>query len=1741
MTIDRLREALSAIGPPPDARELSEMLWLACHIAPAEERPPPASPAPPHAPASKAPRPPAPPAPAAPPPPAPEPRTGLHPRPAPGAEPAGEASEVLVPTAPMLADALGLQRALRPLKRRVPSPHRRELDEEATAARVADTRLWTPVLAPSPERWLSLTLVVDTGPAMRLWRPLARELTEMLIRQGAFRNVRVAYLDATGGVASAPGAPPRDPRTLLDPSGRRVVLVLSDCSGPHWWNGRAARAVRHWAQAGPAAILQPLAERLWRRTAAPTTPGLAVLPRPGAPNTDLRFTSFDGAVPPGVPVPVLEVAPRWFGTWARLLSGSGPQPAAMAALPSRPPGPAPVRRERELPIAERVRRFLSTASPDAAELAAHVAVSVPSLPVMRLIQHRILGGSGPGRLAEVLLSGLLRPVGDVRYEFVAGAREALLDTLPRPEAQHTRHVLNAVSAEIERRAGTAAETFRALLPADGGPVRLTADTDHFALLSPETRTHLAPAPPPGPGLPDLLGAPVGELLRAWEGPPREAVIGRDAGGPVALDVLRGNPDLPHGLIIGPKPARGAMLRTIVLSLALTHSPDTLNFVFADFARGSPFAGLDGLPHVTAAVHADAADSMRLSLLVPALEDERIRRTAMLDRAGFAGWDEYQAAIAGGAAHKPLPALVVVIDDIGPLLESRPDLLTALAWLCETGSRLGLRFIFCTPDEPPMAAPLAGHIGWNAGPRDDDGAFLHVFGDRAHPRFELAHVPLDAVPSLIEQMRQRGPKAGKLPWPQESAPRPPGDAESPAVPEFDILRLNGAGTSGMFEETWARFTTVPRNPAIGYDADGNVLTLYPLDVSSGLPHGLIVGDPGARQRVVRAITLALAAGHSPGDLTFAFAGLGEHPLGEPLDFPHVRYSEDELLGRPQKLQEFLDFLADELDRRSTRPPRDLPGSSDFAAGQRLGKERPAPSPPTSILDALPRLLIVADVSLTFPVSKPEVGEALLSLAQRGRALGVQLLLTSTAVENTAIWDRFLPLLGWRIVAGPRPPVELQRVVGQANLAFPGRRTAHLLAGGGAPRRLTVAEEPPGPVVERFVQRTRDHWRSTAVPAETEPVVPDPERSRAVLIGVSEYAALPDLPAVRNNLNGLKELLCDPQVWGLPEHNCVVLTEPRSETDILNAVERAAREAEDTLLVYYAGHNFDLEVFGQSSLVLPGAQWGEESPPSLPFERLYGAVGNPEGPPHNILLLDCSFIGRARKSPGVPFGLPESETYVLIAASGGESAASPAGEPFTAFTGELINMLWEGVPNAPARLDLATVHGVLRDRLAAKGHPVPTLIGSGTGAAGLHLFRNRAYSGSATEPAGTALPALIDQKIRELEDAVTDVSVGTTLRRLLEGEAAAIRGGRPPSPRHLVVTGPYGPQVEELARQYGRILAELGIVSHGGLNMVSLSAIGPHLGDIAEAIPELLRTFQEGVLLIEDGQADGTGYFFHPEVVRALISAMDERPDGPLLILCGDAESVSAVRGAVPGFEERFTAVGRIAGPPHRVHVSELPAVSGGRIPIGIEIETGEPAFVDFDEDPHLVIAGPPASGRANLLRLLLEGIEAHRADREPEVHVFDAHGILRLIAEEFGHAEPVSPGAGYTDSPEDFARTVSRALNGPPATEKFLFAIDRDLRDDPLAGLPRSLLSAVGRRVHIVLARLLTVPGQPLDPLVSTLRDTGAPAVLLGHANGEETRLYGAEPPPRITGVGRAVLASPTRRRVIQIAHASPEP
>ncbi|MGI5326635.1 SAV_2336 N-terminal domain-related protein [Actinomadura nitritigenes] len=1121
--IDRLREVLGAVSPhgAPDARELSELLWLAAHIAPARDEP--AAPAPePAPPVADGPPPVGSEVLAEPPGPAPEPRTALHHRPATGtAPPAGTAAEVLVPTAPMLSDPLGVQRALRPVKRRVPSRHRRELDEDATAERIADTRLWTPVLVPESERWLTLTLVVDTGPTMRLWRPLARELTETLLRQGAFQNVNVAYLTATGRVSSAPGSAPRAPGTLQDASGRHAVLLLSDCSGPHWWNGRAAPAVRRWAQAGPTAILQPLAESLWRRTAAPTTPGAAVLPRPGGPNTGLRFTPLDGAPPPGVPVPVLEVAPRWFGAWARLVSGAGPQPAAIAALPSGPSGPAPS--DRDVPVAERVRRFLRTASSDAAELAAHVAVSVPSLPVMRLIQHGVLGGSDPGRLAEVLLSGLLRPLDDVRYEFVPGAREALLDTLPRPEAQHTRRVLEAVSAEIERRAGGTAETFRALLATAGGPLALTADTPHFALLAPPAPA-ARPAPAsPAPHLLDVLGTPLDDLIGdGWDRPRHPTAVGvGGTGETIWVDLLRDGGDPPHGTIVGPRAERDRVLRTLLFSLALGHSPATTTLAFADFSGGASFVGLGSLPHVVTAVHSMSIDSPLFPRLLTALETERVRRENLQSQARTRR-DQDPA----------FPVLVVVIDNLGPLLGARPELQDPLFRLCEEGPAQGIRFVLCSPDETDLPFPPRWRITV-PGPDGGDSASLTTGAEAAPVTFRPAHIALTDSDPIVERMRQRGPRAPRLPWPDEptepAAPAEPAATVQPSsgverpppprpAPADDVLELNGAGLGAAFTNAWKLPISIPRPPRIGHDPEGNEFAAPSLDLAAG-GSGLVVGDGFARRHILRVIALALGAKYPPSQMTFAFAGLGEHPLGDALPLPHVLYSEEELLGRPHKLQEFIDFLSAELDTRRGH----------------------------ASLGDLPHLVVMADVSLTFPSGRREVGETLLQLAQRGGPLGVRLILASSTVENTTIWSRFLPLLGWRIAANRLPPAELRTVLGQASLSFPDG-DAYFMATGDAPRRFTPARLPSERGVAAFAEQAAAWARPAAPPA--------PEASASDLPDVLRASELPEVRGRRIPI-GIADRTHEPVLLDLEADRHLLISGP-SDTGRAALVRRLIRE-------------------------------------------------------------------------------------------------------------------------------------------------------------------------------------------------------------------------------------------------------------------------------------------------------------------------------------------------------------------------------------------------------------------------------------------------------------------------------------------------------------------------------------------------------------------------------------------------------
>ncbi|GGU03788.1 caspase family protein [Streptomyces violascens] len=273
------------------------------------------------------------------------------------------------------------------------------------------------------------------------------------------------------------------------------------------------------------------------------------------------------------------------------------------------------------------------------------------------------------------------------------------------------------------------------------------------------------------------------------------------------------------------------------------------------------------------------------------------------------------------------------------------------------------------------------------------------------------------------------------------------------------------------------------------------------------------------------------------------------------------------------------------------------------------------------------------------------------------------------------------------------------------------------------------------------------------------LPDPSLSRAVLIGTASYRHLAQLAAVETNLVDLGRELCDATVWGLPVQHCVVVADPPSVAAMLDPVHQAAGEATDTLLVYYAGHGMRDAESADLYLAL-GDSRENMGYTAVAYQHLR-AVLRASRARRKIVILDCCFSGRAARALGGDDVLAAQAAvdgaYVLTASPRDRVALAPDGERHTAFTGELLGILRDGVPDGPELIDLETLYRVLDERLRAKNRPLPQR-SQENGVGRLPLARNRARSARSV-PAGPVLQADVRAAM---------VATGLNLARLLRAE-------------------------------------------------------------------------------------------------------------------------------------------------------------------------------------------------------------------------------------------------------------------------------------------------------------------------------------------------------------------------------------
>ncbi|KAF5994099.1 type VII secretion protein EccCa [Streptomyces sp. WAC00263] len=152
---------------------------------------------------------------------------------------------------------------------------------------------------------------------------------------------------------------------------------------------------------------------------------------------------------------------------------------------------------------------------------------------------------------------------------------------------------------------------------------------------------------------------------------------------------------PHGLCVGATGSgKSELLRTLVLALTATHSPEDLALVLVDYKGGATFAPFTDLPHVAGVITNLENQAGLVERVHSSLAGEVKRRQQVLKDAGnIADIGHYAALRATRRPDlEPLPHLFVVIDEFGELLTAKPDFIDLFLSIGRIGRSIGVHLL-----------------------------------------------------------------------------------------------------------------------------------------------------------------------------------------------------------------------------------------------------------------------------------------------------------------------------------------------------------------------------------------------------------------------------------------------------------------------------------------------------------------------------------------------------------------------------------------------------------------------------------------------------------------------------------------------------------------------------------------------------------------------------------------------------------------------------------------------------------------------------------------------------------------------------------------------------------------------------------------------------------------------------------------------------------------------------------------
>jgi S-DNA-T family DNA segregation ATPase FtsK/SpoIIIE len=653
----------------------------------------------------------------------------------------------------------------------------------------------------------------------------------------------------------------------------------------------------------------------------------------------------------------------------------------------------------------------------------------------------------------------------------------------------------------------------------------------------------------------------------------------DVGNPVHLD-LKESAQLgmgPHGICIGATGSgKSEMLRTLILSLALTHPPEDLSMILVDYKGGAAFAPFAGLPHLAGLIDNLADDPQLTTRARASIQGEVVRRQQLLKDAGSSpSITHYRQLRAERPDLPPMPHLFVVIDEFGELLTAEPDFIDLFLQIGRIGRSIGVHLLLSSQRiEGGKLRGLDTYLSYRLGLRTFSEAESQVVLSTA----DAYHLP--ALPGYgylkVDTSVYTRFRAGYVSGPVErgAAPRDDGDRRRPlALPLYNgliasepddggVVQLRRPDTGRTFvEESVARVRddrrsvrpvwlpplpdrlvlgavvdrAGPRTPgltvAMGLQDDPARQTQEPwlLDLARAGGHVAVIGAPqSGRSTVLRTLAASVALTHTPRDVAVYGMDLTGGGLQRIEQFPHVggvatRSHRDRLARLVEELAGMLAL------RESVFRTRAIDSVAQLRAMHAAGR--------VPELDAADVVLLV-DGYGQLRQDFPELEDAFVDLMLRAAGFGIHLVLGMTRWSDLRMGHQ--ALFGTRVELRLNDPAESsidRKLSSTLSADTPGRvlLDSRRFAQVALPVLDVVPDDAVGDELEALARRTAESWSGPAaapirlLPLEVRPEeLPDAfDEPDAVPIGLRQdtmEAALWDFAGDDQHLIVLGDARC-----------------------------------------------------------------------------------------------------------------------------------------------------------------------------------------------------------------------------------------------------------------------------------------------------------------------------------------------------------------------------------------------------------------------------------------------------------------------------------------------------------------------------------------------------------------------------------------------------------------------------------------